>query len=60
MTLDSLPVSGAMMNSYIIRFTDIEEYMDGQPHEVKITIYSTNGSVQAERVFHVVFGDRNA
>lgn len=49
-----------MMNSYIIRFTDIEEYMDGQPHEVKITIYSTDGSVQAERVFHVVFGDRNA
>lgn len=59
-TLDSLPVSGAMMNSYIIRFTDIEEYMDGQPHEVKITIYSPDGSVQAERVFYVVFGDRNA
>ncbi len=55
-TLESLPVSDAMMNSYIIRFTNIEEFMDGQPHEVRITVY--NGSVQAERVFYVVFGER--
>lgn len=58
-TLDSLPVTDAMMNSYIIRFTNIEEFMDGQPHQVRITIYSPDGSVQAERIFYVVFGSGN-
>lgn len=54
-TLESLPVTSAMMNSYIIRFTNIKEFMDGKPHEVRITIY--NGNVHAERIFYVVFED---
>ncbi len=54
-TLDDLPVTGAMQNSYIIRFTNIEKYMDGQPHMVKITVVSADGKVRAEKVFSVIF-----
>ncbi|MGN0221956.1 MAG: vWA domain-containing protein [Prevotella sp.] len=54
-TLESLPVTGAMMNSYIIRFTNIADLMDGKPHEVKITIVSPDGKTRAERTFYIVF-----
>lgn len=54
-TLESLPVTGAMQNSYIIRFTNIEKYMDGKPHVVKITVVSADGKVRAEKSFTVVF-----
>lgn len=54
-TLDGLPVTGAMQNSYIIRFTNIRELMDGQPHEVKVTILSADKTVQAEKTFYIVF-----
>lgn len=54
-TLESLPVTGAMQNSYIIRFTNIEEYMDGRPHEVKVTVVSADGTVKAEKIYYVVF-----
>lgn len=54
-TLSSLPITGALQNSYVIRFTNIEELIDGQPHEVKITILSADGSVRAERIFYVIF-----
>lgn len=57
-TLESLPVTDAMRNSYIIRFTNIDEFMDGQPHEVRITILSPDGTVSAERTFYVVFGTK--
>lgn len=45
-TLNSLPVTGAMQNSYIIRFTNVSEFMDGQSHEVKVTILSEDGRVR--------------
>lgn len=54
-TLESLPVTDAMRNSYIIRMTNIEQYIDGKPHAVHITILSPDGSVQVERTFYVVF-----
>lgn len=54
-TLSSLPVSDAMRNSYVIRFTNVEEYLDGRPHEVKITVMSPDGEVCAERTFNMVF-----
>lgn len=57
-TLSDLPVTGAMLNSYIIRFTNVDEFMDGQPHEVHITVYSKDGKVQADKVFYVVFGTK--
>ncbi|MGM9693330.1 MAG: vWA domain-containing protein [Alloprevotella sp.] len=55
-TLDDLPVTGAMQNSYIIRFTNISEFMDGQQHVVKVTVVSNDGKVQAEKEFYVTFG----
>lgn len=55
-TLTSLPVTGAMQNSYVIRFTNVADLMDGQTHEVKITILSSDGKTRAERTFYIVFG----
>ncbi len=54
-TLDDLPVTGAMQNSYIIRLTNIGQYIDGQPHKVHITVLSSDKSVQVERVYNVIF-----
>ena len=56
-TLTSLPVTGAMQNSYVIRFTNVGEFMDGQAHEVRITILSADGRTRAERTFYIVFGE---
>jgi len=55
-TLQSLPVTGAMQHSYIIRFTNIGEFMDGKPHKVVMTIYTPDGSVKAVKTFDVIFG----
>ena len=57
-TLEDLPVTGAMQNSYIIRFTNIEDKMDGQPHTVKITVQSADKAVKAVKTFNVVFGNK--
>lgn len=57
-SLESLPVTGAMENSYIIKFTNVDEFMDGQSHIVKITIQSKDNKVKAEREFDVVFGSK--
>lgn len=54
-TLENLPVTDAMRNSYVVRITNIRDLMDGQPHEVHITILSEDGTVRAERTFTVVF-----
>lgn len=56
-SLDNLPVTGAMENSYIIRFNNSSQVADGL-HEIKITILSDNGEVKAEKVFkNVKFGN---
>lgn len=55
-TLSNLPVTMAMQNSYVIRFTNVSEFMDGQSHEVKITIVSAEGNVTAEKVLYLIFG----
>lgn len=52
-TLESLPVTGAITNSYIIRFNVTPELLSGK-HTVKITIVSTDGTVKAEKVFEDV------
>lgn len=56
-TLESLPVTGAMQNSYVIRFTNVSEFMDGRQHEVKITVLSEDGDTRAERIFYMIFGN---
>lgn len=55
-SLDDLPVTKAMQNSYVIRFTNVYEFMDGQYHKVKITVRSEDGAVMAEKVFDMIFG----
>lgn len=56
-TLDDLPVTGALLNSYIIKFTNIEEIFDGQKHVVRITVKSTseNGTILADKTFEIIF-----
>lgn len=51
-----MPVTGAMQNSYVIRFTNVADLMDGRTHEVNITILSADGKTKAERTFYIVFG----
>ena len=58
-TLDDLPVTGALQNSYVIYFTNIKEFMDGQVHQVKITVLSEDGTVRGEKIFYVIFGEKN-
>jgi len=53
--LASLPVTGAMQNSYVIRFHNIAHLIDGNVHVIKITVYSSDGKVKAERTFYVTF-----
>lgn len=57
-TLEDLPVTGAMQNSYIIRFTNIEDKLDGQPHIVKITVQSSDKTVKAVKTLNVIFGNK--
>lgn len=54
-SLDSLPVTGAILNSYILRINITPDLLSGS-HSVKITILSQDGSVKAEKTFeNVVF-----
>lgn len=57
-SLESLPVTGAMENSYILKFGNIDGLLDGETHNVKITIQSLDKKVKAEREFNVVFGSK--
>ncbi len=55
--LSDLPVSGAMENSYIIRFTNVENIFDGQSHKVHFTVKSNgeNGVIIADKTVEIVF-----
>ena len=57
-TLDDLPVTGALQNSYVIHFTNIKEFMDGKVHQVKITVLSEDGTVRGEKIFNVIFEEK--
>lgn len=54
-SLSTLPVTGAMQNSYVIRFTKIDDFLDGKTHQINITVISADGSVKAEKSYSVVF-----
>lgn len=53
--LSSLIVSGAMQHSYIIKFANIEDLLDGNTHKVHVTIKSEDGSTTADKTFDVIF-----
>jgi hypothetical protein len=54
-SLDTLPVSDAMQNSYIIRMANVREYMDGNAHRLHITVLTSDRSVRVERTYNVIF-----
>ena len=54
-TLDDLPITGALMNSYVISVTNVTSLFDGKEHIVKITILNADGTIRAEKEFPVVF-----
>lgn len=54
-TLDDLPITGALMNSYVISVTNVTSLFDGQEHTVKITILNADGSIRAEKEFKMIF-----
>jgi hypothetical protein len=55
-SLLDLPVTGAMVHSYIVRFKNNSTVPDGK-HEVKITIQSADKTVQGEKIIkNVTFG----
>lgn len=54
-TLDNLPVTGAMQHSYIIRFTNIDDLMDGKYHDVHITVRTSDNKVRADKTIRIKF-----
>lgn len=56
-SLEDLPVSDAMRNSYVIRFTNIDKQIDGQSHKVRMTIQSQDKAIRAEKTFMMNFED---
>ena len=53
-TLLNLPVTGALQNSYLIYFLNIEKFKDGKNHIVHITIRDKSGTM-ADKTFTVRF-----
>ena len=56
-SLNDLPVTGAMQHSYSIYFTNVESLKDGNYHNMKVTVLTEDHAVRAERNFSVKFGD---
>lgn len=54
-TLDDLPITGALMNSYVISVTNVTSLFDGQKHTVKITILNADKTIRAEKEFTMIF-----
>lgn len=54
-SLNDLPVTGAMQHSYSIYFTVPESLKDGQYHNLRVTVLSQDQSVRAERNFSIKF-----
>jgi len=56
-SLSDLPVSGALQNSYIIRFTNVEDLFDGKEHRLHLTVKSNseNGEIIADKTYSIVF-----
>ena len=53
-SLNTLPVTGALQNSYEIR-TVVDNYMDGEEHVITLTVFTKDGIVRAEKVISTLF-----
>lgn len=56
-SLNDLPVTGALQHSYSIYFTNVESLKDGNYHNMKVTVLTEDHSVRAERNFSIKFGE---
>ena len=56
--LMNLPMTGALQNFAVLRFANVEKYMDGKFHTVVLTISSMDKLVQASKAFSVKFGEK--
>lgn len=54
-SLQDLPVTGALQNSYLIRFGNITRYLDGRPHRLRVTVCDTDRDIKADRVYDMIF-----
>jgi hypothetical protein len=54
-SLNDLPVTGAMQHSYSIYFTVPESLKDDQYHSLRVTVLSQDQSVRADRNFSIKF-----
>jgi hypothetical protein len=55
-TLSSLPVSGVLLNSFVLSFVNLNpDVLDGRPHTVTITILNPDGTVYGEKTFTYTF-----
>ena len=54
-TLEKLPLTGSLQNCTKIRIANVDEYMDGKYHDVKLTILSGDKMIQASKTFKLLF-----
>ena len=54
-SLPSLPVTQAMTNAHVIDVWNAKKYVDGQPHDLRLTIRTPDGHVQTERRYNMIF-----
>lgn len=54
-SLRNMPLTGALEHFSVIRFANVEKYMDGKYHKVDITVISLDKLVQAHKTFNVYF-----
>ena len=53
-TLEKLPLTGSLQNCTKIRIANVDEYMDGKYHDVKLTILSGDKMIQASKTFKIL------
>lgn len=54
-TLEKLPLTGSLQNCTKIRIANVDDYMDGKYHDVKLTILSGDKIIQASKTFKILF-----
>lgn len=54
-SLNGLPVTSAMVNSYVIYFKIPASMLDGMPHQITVYVRTADGSVRGMRTFNVIF-----
>lgn len=54
-TLEKLPLTGSLQNCTKIRIANVDDYMDGKYHDVKLTILSGDKMIQASKTFKILF-----